>query len=143
VILVDSNIFTYAAGREHANRRASGEFLERVAQGTVKAAIDAEVLQEVVRRYTALKRWEKGRLVYDAARTLFPDVLPVTAEVKDGARRLLDSHPGMGARDAVHAAVVDVYGLKGICSYDRDFDRIRICGGWSREGPEIDDGKCA
>jgi predicted nucleic acid-binding protein len=125
MILVDSNIFMYAAGRQHANRKASVEFLERAAEGNVKATIDAEVLQEILHRYTALNRWEEGRLVYDAARTLFPDVLPVTAEVMDGARRLLDLHPGTGARDAMHAAVVEVYGLKGICSYDRDFDRLR------------------
>ena len=89
---------------------ASGAFLEKVADGTVKAAIDAEVLQEILHRYTALKRWEEGRLVYDSARTLFPDVLPVTAKVvMDQARRLLDGHPDIGARDAVHAAVVEVY----------------------------------
>ena len=135
LILVDSNIFMYASGRDHPSRRPSAAFLEKVAEGTVQAAIDAEVLHEIPHRYTALKRWEEGRLVYDSARTLFPDVLPVTAEVMDRARRLLDGHPGIGARDAVHAAVVEIYGLKGICSSDRDFDRIQGCGELNRNGP--------
>jgi predicted nucleic acid-binding protein len=30
----------------------------------------------------------------------------------------------LAARDAVHAAVVLVYGLTGICTFDRDFERI-------------------
>ena len=37
--------------------------------------------------------------------------------------------PGDGPvlRDAVHAAVVAIYKLEGICTFDRDFDRIRDC----------------
>ena len=123
--LVDSNIFMYAAGRAHPNQAASAAFLERVAEGKVKAAVDAEVLQEILHRYQALERWDEGRLVYDAARTLFPDVLPITAEVMDRARRYLDQYPALTARDAVHAAVTDVYDLKSICTFDRDFDRVR------------------
>jgi predicted nucleic acid-binding protein len=125
VILVDSSIFMYAAGREHPHRAASVGFLSKVADGTVRAAIDAEILQEILHRYTSIKRWVEGRVVYDSARILLPEVLPVTAEVIDCARRLLDGPGGVGARDAVHAGVVEVYGLKGICSFDRDFDRIR------------------
>ena len=124
MILVDSNIFMYAAGREHRHRHPSGAFLEKAAEGKIKAIIDAEVLQEILHRYRSLERWDQGRLVYDDARMLFAEVLPVTAEVVDGARRLLDEYPGLEARDAVHAAVVEVYGLKGICSFDRDFDMI-------------------
>lgn len=89
------------------------------------AAIDAEVLQEILHRYRALGRWVEGRVVYDTARMVFPEVLPVTAEVMDRARRLLDSFSGLMARDAVHAAVVQVHGLDSIASFDRDFDKIK------------------
>jgi predicted nucleic acid-binding protein len=51
-------------------------------------------------------------------------VLPVTAEVVDVARHLLDHYPALIARDAVHAAVYRHHSLDGICSYDRDFNRI-------------------
>ena len=43
----------------------------------------------------------------------------------DRARRLLDSLSGLMARDAVHAAVVQVHGLDSIASFDRDFDKIK------------------
>ena len=42
----------------------------------------------------------------------------------DGARALMDVHPGLMARDALHAAVLDQHSLEAICSYDRDFDAI-------------------
>jgi predicted nucleic acid-binding protein len=123
VTLVDSNIFMYAAGRAHPLKQRSGAFLEKAAAGTVQAAIDAEVLQEILHRYRALGRWKEGRVVYDTARILFPEVLAVTGEVMDGAR-LMDEEPGLMAGDALHAAVVAVYGLASITSFDRDFDRV-------------------
>ena len=43
----------------------------------------------------------------------------------DRARILLDEYPQLMARDAVHAAVVEIYKLQSICSFDRDFDRVR------------------
>lgn len=122
--LVDSNIFMYAAGREHPLKGRAVAFLERAAAGSEEAAIDAEVLQEILHRYRALKRWKEGRLVYDTARLVFPEVLAVTGEVMDGARRLMDAQSGLMARDALHAAVVRVYDLDSITSFDRDFDRV-------------------
>jgi predicted nucleic acid-binding protein len=113
----------YAAGREHQLKHRAGAFLEKVAAGTVHAAIDAEALQEILHRYRALKRLKEGRVVYDTARVLFPEVLAVTGEVMESARRLM-KEPGLMARDALHAAVVAVYGLTSITSFDQDFDRV-------------------
>ena len=122
--LIDSNVFIYAAGREHPFKRRAAKFLERVAQGGVDAVIDAEVLQEILHRYRAVGRWPEGRLVYDTARLIFPATLPVTTEVMDCARRLLDEHSRLMARDALHAAVVETHELDSICSFDRDFDSL-------------------
>lgn len=124
MILIDSNVFMYAAGAEHPHKRPSIRFLEEVARSEVEAAIDAEVLQEILHRYRAMGRWKDGRAVFDHARRIAPVVLPVTAEILDLARDLLDRHDGLSARDALHAAVVQLHALRGICSYDRDFDEI-------------------
>lgn len=98
--------------------------LERVATGEVRATIDAEVLREILHRYRAIHRWEEGKQVYDLTRQLFPMVVPVTAEILDRARMLLDTDTHIMARDALHAAVVIEEQLTGVCSHDRDFDRI-------------------
>lgn len=124
MILVDSNVLMYAAGTEHPHKGPSVEFLERVANGQVEAAIDAEVLQEILHRYRALGRWKDGRRVYDLTRALFPIVVPVTAEVLDRARALMDRNESLLARHALHAAVVMSQGFEAICSYDGDFDGI-------------------
>jgi predicted nucleic acid-binding protein len=124
VILVDANVLMYAAGSDHPNKSPSIRFLESVATGSVDATIDAEVLQEILHRYRALNRWRDGKRVYDSARRIFTVVLPVTSEALDIARRLLDEHSGLSARDALHASVVELYDLANLCSFDRDFDVI-------------------
>jgi len=60
-------------------------------------------------------------------------VIPVTAEILDAARRLMDQHPEIMARDALHAAVVLEERLEGIFSFDDDFDGIP---GVARRVPE-------
>jgi predicted nucleic acid-binding protein len=61
LILIDSNIFMYAAGTSHPHKEPSATFLEQVAIGEVDAVIDAEVLQENLHRYRAINRWQDGR----------------------------------------------------------------------------------
>jgi hypothetical protein len=124
VILLDANVFMYAAGAEHPNKAPSVATLEQVAEDKLEAAVNAEVLQEILHRYRAIGRWHEGRSVFDLARRIVPEVLPVTADVLDEARTILDAYPGLMARDALHAAVVRIGPLEAICSFDRDFDVI-------------------
>jgi uncharacterized protein len=132
VILVDTNVLMYAAGAPHPNKERSVDFLQRVANGETEAVINAEVLQEILHRYRALNRWEDGARLFDMTRAIFPIVIPVTVDVMDRARTLLDQHPGLMARDGLHAAVVFESDLTAICSFDRDFDAI---GGLERMEP--------
>jgi len=124
LILVDTNVLMYAAGAPHPHKEASVAFMDQVAAGEVEGVLDAEVLQEILHRYRAINRWEDGRQVYDLVRTIFPVVLPVTAEILDRARDLLDAHADLWARDALHAAVALHHDLEGIASYDRDLDEV-------------------
>jgi predicted nucleic acid-binding protein len=125
VILVDTNVFMYAAGRPHPHRDPSIALLEAIARGEVDAVVDAEVLQEILHRYRAAGRWDDGRRVYDLVRTLVPDVLDVGASVLDGARELLERYPGLMARDAVHAAAVAEIAAEALCTWDADFAVVR------------------
>ncbi|MGH7564822.1 MAG: type II toxin-antitoxin system VapC family toxin [Gemmatimonadota bacterium] len=125
MILIDSNVLMYAAGAPHSHKDPSRAFLEGVARGEIDAAVDAEVLQEVLHRYQAIGRWEDGRKVYDLARRIVPIVVPITAEIVDLARSLLDRYRSLMARDVLHAAAAIVHEAEAIASYDRDFDGIR------------------
>jgi hypothetical protein len=124
MILVDSNIFMYAAGAKHAFKEPSIAYLERIARNEIEAAIDAEVLHEILHRYRALKRWSDGQRVYDLVRRIVPTVFPIMAEVLDDARLLLDRYARLSSRDALHAAVASAHDIRRICSYDRDFDDV-------------------
>jgi uncharacterized protein len=124
VLLVDANVFMYAAGAAHEHKQPSVSFLSRVGRGELEVAVDAEVLQEVLHRYRALGRWPEGRRVFDLVRTIVPEVVPVDAGAVDAARALLDEHPGLSARDALHAAVVRLVRAGALVSYDTDFDGI-------------------
>jgi len=124
LILVDANVIMYAAGAEHPHKARSIDLLRKVAAGDLEAAIDAETLQEILHRYRALDRWLEGRQVFDLARKIFPQVIPVTARILDRAKRILDLDGSLMARDALHAAVVELHSLEAICSFDRDFDRL-------------------
>ncbi len=124
MILVDTNVFMYAAGADHPNKAPASRFLDRVALDEVEAAIDAETLQEILHRYRAIGRWDDGRQVFDLARVLVPSVLPITARLLDLARELLDRYPGLMARDALHAAAALEHTGGAICSFDGDFDGV-------------------
>jgi predicted nucleic acid-binding protein len=124
VILLDANVLMYAVRTEHPNKRPSAALLERVGAEDVEATVDAERLQELLHRYRSLDRRALASEVYELTRRLFPMVLPITAEIVDAAHRLMNLHPRLMCRDAVHAAVVQVGGFAAICSYDRDFDVV-------------------
>ena len=124
MILVDANVLMYAAGREHPFRRESLAFLERVAAGSVPAAIDSETLQEILHRYRSLNRWADGERVFAFARRIFREPIPIDGHVVDLAFTLMRRIDRLKARDAVHAAVVLTHRLQAICSYDQDFDVI-------------------
>jgi predicted nucleic acid-binding protein len=114
----------YAGGASHPNKAPSVALLESIATGRVDGVIDAEVLQEILHRYKSIGRWKDGSKVYDLTRKIIPLVFPITVEVLDAARALLEAHPKLMARDALHTAVCICNGVKTICSYDRDFDDV-------------------
>lgn len=124
MIVIDSNIVMYASGRPHPHRAPSLALLNRIAAGEVDAITDTEVLQEILHRYRAIGRWEDGRQVYDLTRRILVTILPISVEVMDDARSLMEGRPELGARDAVHAAFAIACGASAICSYDRGFDAL-------------------
>lgn len=113
----------YAAGAAHPNKEASARLLERVADGSLDAATDVEVLQEILHRYRAIRRWEDGRQVYDLVRLVVPTIHSIKLEDLDEARLLMDRHSNLPARDALHAAIC-LSTATDICSYDKHFDQL-------------------
>lgn len=124
IVFVDSNIPMYVAGREHANRGPALRLLGRVRDGEIEACTSTEVLQEILYRYSSLRRLDLARAVYDLFVELVPVVWPITLADTDRARELLCGTNELGARDALHAATMLNNGVTAIATFDRDFDRI-------------------
>lgn len=125
MILLDSNVFMYAAGKDHPCKNPSIQLLRKIASENIDAAIDVEVLQEILHRYRTIDRWEDGCRVFELVRQVIPQVLPVTGEIMQDTYHLMQEYPGLMARDALHAAVCRAYNASVFCSYDTDFDIIR------------------
>jgi predicted nucleic acid-binding protein len=124
MVFIDSNLPMYVAGREHPLREPSRRFLQSVARGELDACTSTEVLQEILYRYSALKRLDLARQVYDLFVQVCPMVLPVTLADTDRARDLLVARPESGARDAIHAAVMLNNDVTRIATFDEGFDGI-------------------
>ncbi len=123
-VFVDSNIPMYVAGRAHPLREPAKRFLERVRGGEFEACTSTEVLQEILYRYSALKRLDLARQVYELFVQLCSVVYPITLADSDRAKELVCRRSGLGVRDAIHAAVMLNNDLEHIASFDRGFDRL-------------------
>jgi predicted nucleic acid-binding protein len=124
MVFIDSNVPMYVAGREHRNREPARRFLDRVRVARVDGCTSTEVLQEILYRYSALRRLDLARQVYDLFVAVCPVVYPVDLSDTDRARDLLCGGENISARDAVHAAVMLNHGLTEIATFDEGFDRI-------------------
>ena len=122
---LDTNVFLYAAGGSHPERDACARVLRKVADGSLDATVNTEVVQEIL--YVLVRRGRRKEAVALARHVtdLFPDLLPVTREDMLSACGLVLRYPRLPARDAVHAATMLRHGLKHVISVDTEFDQVR------------------
>jgi uncharacterized protein len=126
-VFVDANVPIYAAGRPHSLKGPCARILRLAAERPRTFFTDAEVLQELLHRYLALRLWPQGREVLERFSTIMRGrVEPVYAADVEAAAMLAERHlsSGLSARDLLHAAVVMRVGATGIVSADRDFGKF-------------------
>lgn len=114
----------YVAGKAHPHREPSLRFLQRVREGQIEVCTSVEVLQEILYRYTSLKRVDLARQVYELFVQLCPVIYPVTLADTDRAKEILTTVRGVSARDALHAAVMLNNGVSELASFDSGFDEV-------------------
>ncbi|MEA3339097.1 MAG: type II toxin-antitoxin system VapC family toxin [Chloroflexota bacterium] len=90
------------------------------------AAINAEVLQEILYRYSHIQLVSKGvQLCRDILK--YPlTILPVTEADIRVAVDLFDTHRvvGLGPRDSIHAATMQNNNITRLLSADKDFNHL-------------------
>jgi predicted nucleic acid-binding protein len=123
-VFLDVNLFIYAAGGEHPFKAPSVRLIDQVANGSVEAVADAEVVQELVYRYWRRGALDQGLRLCDQVLRVVPTMLPIEKADLVLMRKLLETHRTIEPRDAMHAAVMLNHGITHLYSYDRHFDAI-------------------
>ena len=122
MILVDSNIPMYLVGAAHPNKDAARRALEEAVAAGESLCTDAEVLQEILHRYTAIRRPDDIDPAFEALLAIVDVVYPIERADVERARRLLRTTPALSARDAVHIALMQGRDIDRILTFDVGFD---------------------
>ncbi len=138
MIFIDANIPMYLAGADRAYKAAARSALEEAAGRGERLVTDVEVLQEILHRYSAIKRPEAIQPAFDALLSVVDETLTVELADVQAAKEVVLGGYGLSARDALHVAVMRRHDVSTVMSFDRGFDR---CPGLTRiAGPPVVEG---
>ena len=113
----------YLVGGAHPHRPKSQVLVETLIASGEQLVTDAEVLQEILHRYTATDRRNRIGPAFQALLDVVDDVFPVEKSDVMRAAEIVQHRASFSARDAVHIAVMEHHGIHSILSFDADFDR--------------------
>lgn len=124
MIFIDSNVPMYIVGRSHPAKIRGQRLLADLLGGQDRLVTSAEVFQEIVHRYTAVRRPPTLVAAWSLLRDGTDEVFPVEYEDVDRSREVLEANDGLSARDALHVAIMNRYGVTRILSFDTGFDQV-------------------
>lgn len=113
----------YLIGAPHPHKTDAQVILERLTAAGERLITDAEVLQEILHRYTAIGKREAIGPALQATLDIVDEVLPVDKAEVLRAAEIVQNPALLSARDALHIAVMERHGIRAILSFDADFDR--------------------
>ena len=113
----------YLIGAPHPNKTAAQILIEALVAKGQRLVTDAEVLQEILHRYSAIGRREAIGPAIQLTLSVVDEVFPVEKDNVVRASELVQSRAGLSARDALHAAIMERHGVRSILSFDSDFDQ--------------------
>jgi predicted nucleic acid-binding protein len=123
VIFIDANIPMYLVGAPHPNKDVARRLLDRSIERAERLVTDAEVLQEIMHRYIAIKRRDAIQPAFNALLGIVDEVFPVEVQDVEAARDVLLGESGLSSRDALHVAIMKRHGVHRILAFDTAFDR--------------------
>ena len=124
MILVDSNVPMYLVGAAHIHKADAQRLLEKFISERQSLVTDAEVLQEILHRYTAIQRRDAIQPAFNALLGVVEQVLTIDRDTLERAKEIVLGYTELSARDAVHLAVMEHHGIDRILSFDTGFDRF-------------------
>lgn len=114
----------YLVGAAHAHKSDAQRRLERLINDRERLVTDAEVLQEILHRYVAIKRLDAIQPAFDAILKIVDEVIAIDGAAVEKAKQIVLAYRHLSARDAVHLAVMEQRGISRILSFDSGFDTV-------------------
>jgi predicted nucleic acid-binding protein len=84
-VFLDANIPTYLVGADHPHRDRARDILDQLILDETRLVTDAEVYQELLRRYAAIERLDAIEPACNALDELVDDVFSIRREDIDAA----------------------------------------------------------
>jgi len=122
VILVDSNIPMYLVGASHPHKNDAQQLLERLVSERQRLVTDAEVLQEILHRYSAINRRDAIQPAFDALLGIVDHVFAVDLAAIERAKAIVLGNPRLSSRDALHVAIMQQHRIERVLTFDSGFD---------------------
>jgi predicted nucleic acid-binding protein len=112
----------YLVGAPHPHKVDAQRLLERAIAQRERIVTSAEVMQEILHRYAAIDRRDAIQPAFELLLGVVDEVFPVDERTVLRAREILLAYSRLSARDAVHAATMELNGIRLILTFDRGFD---------------------
>jgi len=122
VIFIDSNIPMCVIGASHPLKLDALRLLEGAISEGRRLVTDAEVLQEILHRYSAIEKPSAIQPAFEVLLGVVDEVFPVDLADVQRAKEILLGVRGLSARDSVHIATMQRHGVETVMSFDRGFD---------------------
>lgn len=122
MIFVDSNIPMYVIGSSHPHKLDALRVLERAISEGHRLVTNAEVLQEILHRYSAIGSTEAIQPAFEVLLGVVDEVFPVGLDDVQRAKEILLGVKGVSARDSIHIATIERNGVEAVMSFDAGFD---------------------
>ena len=123
MVFVDSNVPMYLVGAAHPHKADAQRLLESLVGERQKLVTDAEVLQEILHRYTAIDRRDAIQPAFEAILAVVDEVFPVDLAAVERSKAIVLANRQLSARDALHLAVMERNRIDRILTFDKGFDR--------------------
>ncbi|MBU6377377.1 MAG: type II toxin-antitoxin system VapC family toxin [Gammaproteobacteria bacterium] len=124
MVFIDASVPMYLIGAAHPNKVDAQRRLETLVTQRVRLLTDAEVLVEILHRYTAIERRGSIQPAIDALLGIVDEVLPIDRDCSERAKQLVLQYPTLSVRAALHVATMQREGIENVLSFDPAFDRI-------------------
>jgi len=113
----------YLVGAPHPDKTEAQILLERIIASGERLVTDAEVLRELLHRYTAISRRDAISPAMQLTLDIVDEVYPIEKADVLRASEIAQNPAALSARHAIHVAIMERNGIRSILSFDSDFDR--------------------